>query len=274
MPFTTNLSGTAQLDNSIVLAFDQGFIVSAGQAAILEALVEWKADIGAKSIGFPKYGRLALATTPLTETDDVTSEALSDSEVILTPREYGKSITRTALASFQTGGKVDLAAATLVGMNMAQTQDALIVAALQGSANQEIAVVSGAQLDGQFSKLAAKSVMPVAGGAYVALMSEAECAILRNEAGFIDVAKYGSAEAVLRNEIGFYKGHKIVRHQGVTAGTVISLGHNAVGKAVSREAGLVLSGPFDKLGRFVNVGWYGVFAYGLVDTDAVELLVA
>jgi hypothetical protein len=45
------------------------------------------------------------------------------------------------------------------------------------------------------------------------------------------------------------------------------LGFNALGKAVSEEPHIVISGPFDKLLRFVNVGWFGVFEYGVVDTD-------
>ncbi|MEJ7929852.1 hypothetical protein WG922_07700 [Ramlibacter sp. AN1015] len=271
MPFTTNLTGTAQVDSSILLAYDRGIIVAAGQAQIMEPFVSTKVEIGAKSISFTKFGRIAPAVTPLTETEDVTSVALSDSEILLTPREYGMAVTKTNLASLQTGGKVDLAAATLVGMNMGQTMDALAIAALLTSANVEASATTGAQVDGQYTKLASKSI-PMIDGAYTLLANEAEIAVLRNEAGFTDVAKYANAQAVLKNEVGFYKGHRVVRHQGVTAGTSISFGGNALGKAVSQEAGMRLTAGGDKLGRFAHLGWYGVFVYGLVDSDAVEVL--
>lgn len=268
--FTLNLTGTAQVDNSIVLAYDQGFIVAAGQAAILDQFVQTRYDIGAKSIAFPKYGRLAVSTTPLNEREDLTSAALADTEVLFTPAEYGNVVTTTSLASLQTGGKVDLAAATLVGLNMGQTMDALAIAALKTSTNITVdATFDGAALDAQYSRLAAKSVQPLADGLYVAVMPESKIALLRAESGWIDVQKYSNALNVLRNEVGIYKGHRIVRHQGV--GTdVISFGYNAFGKAVSKEASLTMTGPFDKLGRMVNVGWYGVLAYGLIDTDSVE----
>lgn len=272
MPFTVNLSGTAQVDDSIILAFDQGFIVGAGQEQILDQFVDARFDIGAKSIAMPKYGRIAVSTTPLTEDEEATATALSDTSVLFTPKEYGRVVSRTALASLQTGGKVDLAAARVVGLNMGQTMDALAIAALGASTNVTVdATFDGAALDAQYSRLVAKSIATI-DGAYVALLNEAQIATLRNETGFTDVAKYASAESVLRNEVGFYKGHKIVRHQGVAAGTVISLGFNALGKAVSKEAGLVITGPFDNLARFVNVGWHGVLAYGIVDTDAVEVI--
>lgn len=271
MAFTTNLTGTAEVDSSIVLAFDQSIIVASGQAQIMEPFVTVKAEVNAKSIAFTKYGRLALATSPLTETEDVVSASLADSEILFVPKEYGNVVTTTNLASLQTGGKVDMAKAQLVGMNMGQTMDQLAINALLASANVEAAALSGATLDAQYSKLAAKSVQMI-DGSYVLLASEADIAGLRNEAGFVDVAKYANAADVLKNEVGIYKGHKVVRHQGVPAGKAISFGGNALGKAVSQEAGMRLTAGADKLGRFAHLGWYGVFCYGIIDADAIEIL--
>lgn len=271
--FTTNLTGIAQVDNSLVQAYAAGVMIANGQAQILEPMVSVREEIGAVSIRFSKYGRLALATTPLNEREDLESVALTDSEIVLTPKEYGNVVTTTNLSSIQTGGRVDLAAATNVGLNMGATQDALILAALMTApaGNKEASAVSGAQLDGQYTKLASASVATI-NGEYVAVMPEAMIAILRAESGWIDVAKYASAESVLRNEVGMYKGHRIVRHQGVAANHAISLGANALGKAVSRAPGMVMTSGQDKLNRFVNIGWYGVFGYGLIDTDAVQIL--
>lgn len=296
MPFTTNLSGTTQLDNSLVLAFDQQFIIAAAQEGVMEQFVSYKKDIGAKSIDFPKYSQLALATTALTETDDVTSEAMADAQIILTPAEYGNVVTTTKLASLQTGGKADLAAARLVGINMGRTLDKLCVLAgeagtnsITPSGNAEAAIdttndlMSPTFLNKVYNKLARASVAPLSDGMYVAVMHDDNIYDLRasSAAGsWQDINKYSNSVAVLKNEVGMLGGFRIVRNNHCTittdAGALavdsyrsLFLGFNALGKAVSKEPNGVISGPFDKLGRFVNVGWHGVLQYKQVDSDAL-----
>jgi N4-gp56 family major capsid protein len=280
MAFTTNLTGTAQVDDSIVLAFDKGVMIANGEAQKLEGFVDTNVDIGAKSIAFTKYSRLALATTPLTETDDVVSAALSDSEILLTPKEYGNAVTTTALASFQTGGKVNVAAARLVGLNMGMTQDQLIINSYidhyltNAPSDVPQAVMSGATLDAQYATLVTRSATPIAGDLFVCVASEADIGLIRNSADFQDVSKYANAMSLLRNEVGIYKGHRIVRHQGVPAGTFMCFGSNVLGKAVSKAPGTVVTNGADKLGRFVHVGWHGIFTYGVIDADAGILVQA
>jgi N4-gp56 family major capsid protein len=47
---------------------------------------------------------------------------------------------------------------------------------------------------------------------------------------------------------------------------IVCMGPNSITKVASDLTGpwgeTVVSGPFDRLGRFVNVGWYGLFGYG------------
>lgn len=295
MPFTTNLSGTAQVDNSIITAFDQQFIVAAAQEQIMDQFVSYKASFQAKQIEFPKYSQLALATTPLAEVDDVTSEAMADSLISLLPVEYGNVVTKTQLASLQTGGKIDLAAARLVGMNMGRTLDKLAISALEASANA-VTVDGGLEsaltaadvmtvsfLNSLYNKLARASIMPLSDGMYVAVMHDDIIHDLRNSAGagsWQDINKYAKPDSVLMNEVGMLCGFKIIRDNNITisadAGDLLvdtyktlCFGFNALGKAVSKEPGGVISGPFDKLGRFLNVGWHGVLKYGIVDQDAL-----
>lgn len=294
MAFTLNLSGTAQVDNSLIAAYDRSFIVANTQADVMDQFIQYKADIGAKSIQFPRFGALGLATTPLSENDDVTSEAMVDSSVLFTPAEYGNVVTRTSLASLQSGGVVDIAAATVVGKNMAETSNALATIALSASTNGFIAggktdatlaatdIISKAFMDKAYNKLA-RSNVPTLDGAYVMIAHDDVIADLRQDVGvgsWVDVNKYATPETVLRNEVGMYNGFRVVRNNHAApvdqsgAGTVDSypvyfLGYNALGKAVSKEAGMVATGPFDKLARFVNLGWYGVFSYGIVEQDAV-----
>jgi N4-gp56 family major capsid protein len=295
MAFTLNMSTTSSVDNSIILAYDQQFIVAAAQEQIMDQFASYKASINAKSIEFPKYAQLALATTPLDEDDDVTSEAMSDSQIILTPAEYGNVVTRTALASLQTGGKADLAAARLVGMNMGRTMDKLALLALDASSNS-LTVDGGAEsaldandimtttfLNTLYNKLARSNVQPLSDGMYVFVAHDDVIHDLRNSAGagsWVDINKYARPESVLMNEVGMLCGFKIVRdnHSTITAdaGALLvdtyrsyALGFNAFGKAVSQESQMVISGPYDKLSRFLNIGWKGCFQYKIVDQDAL-----
>lgn len=296
MPFTTNLSGTTEVDDSIILEYDQQFIIASEQEQIMDQFVSYKRQIGAKSIDFTKYAQLALATTALTETDDVTSEAMVDSKVTLTPAEYGNVVTRTNLASLQTGGKVDLAASRLVGMNAGRTQDKLAILAGSASTNVELpagvaseaALVAGDVMDStllntMYNKLARSSVQPLSDGMYVAVLHDDVIHDLRvaSAAGsWLDINKYSNPEEILRNEVGQMGGFKIVRNNhcviGADAGAgavdsyeSLFLGFNALGKADSQPVHMVATGPFDKLNRFVNIGWLGTFQYKIVDQDAI-----
>jgi N4-gp56 family major capsid protein len=294
MAFTTNLSGTTQVDDSVVALYDQSFIVESAQSNVMDQLVQYKAEIGAKSIAFPKFSQLSLATTPLTETDDVTSEALADAPIILTPAEYGRVVTTTSLASLQTGGKVDLAAVQLVGQNMARTKNKLATLALDASTNiitpsakatADILagdVLSGTILNQAYNKLSRKNIARI-NGEYILVAHDDVIADLRADTsagGWVDVTKYAAPGETLANEVGMFKGFRVVRNNEATygdqsgAGTVdvynsYVLGFNALGLAESKTPGMVATGPFDKLARFVNLGWYGVFNYGIIDTDAV-----
>ena len=76
MAFTLNMSGTAEVDDSIREEYDVEFRVAFAEQGSMSQLATLKREIGSRLIHLPKYDQLALATTPLTEKDDVTSEAL------------------------------------------------------------------------------------------------------------------------------------------------------------------------------------------------------
>ena len=301
MPFTTNLTGTAQVDDSIILEFDKQFLLSYESMGIADQFVSYKKQIGAKSISIPRYDHLALATTPLTETDDVVSEALVDSEVTFTPVEYGNVVTTTKLASLQTGGSgsqggtADMAAARVVGINMGRTSNKLALLAADASANVIYAndatstvtldaadIMSSTELDEVYNKLARASV-PAIGSEYVALMHDDVIHDLRatSAAGtWVDVNKYARPDEVLKNEVGMYKGFRIIRDNlcllqadggsgTVDAYTSYFLGLDALGKAASQEPTMIATGPFDKLARFINIGWHGCFQYKILQQDAL-----
>lgn len=292
---TTNLTGTAQLDNSAVLAFEQSFLIANGQENVMDALAQVRWDIGAKSIDMTKYARLAAATTPLNEREEVTSAAMSDTQILLTPVEYGNVVTTTALSSLQSGGKVDLASAQVVGINAGETQNALAIAALDASSNAYIigGTAAGSVTSGQvasrtffnyfYNKLARANVQKI-NGDYVVVAHDDVIHDLRADTSagsWIDVNKYATPETILPNEVGSFAGFRVVRNNAATyadqtgAGTVdlynsYFFGANAFGKAVSQDVSIGFT-QTDKMNRFLNVYWKGVFKYGIIDQDALWL---
>lgn len=299
MPFTLNLSGTAEVDDSIRQEFDTEFRLAFTEQGVASQFSTLKRDIDAESISLPKYEQLALATTPLAEKEDVDSEALNDNKVVITPQEYGKVVTTTKLANLQTGGMADRAAARLVGINAGRTRNKLAILALDlgtqiiwggdatGAVDLDAADTADASLLGRaFNKLARKNVPGLAGGDYFLIAHDDVIHDIREQSGpnsWIDAHKYALPEALMRNEVGMYKGFRIIRDNLATitvdggVGNVdiynsYAIGFNALGEAVSSDVTMVATGPFDKLGRFINMGWHACMNYKIIDQDALVVL--
>lgn len=292
---TTNLSGTAELDNSAVLAFNQAFLIASGQDNVMDDLVQTKVEIGAKSISMTKYARLALATTPANEREEVVSASMTDTEILLTPVEHVAVVTTTPLVNVQSGGKVDLAAARVVGINAGATQDKLACLAADASSNAYIigGTAAGSVIASQvasrtfanyfYNKLARASVQKI-NGDYIWVAHDDVIADLRADTaagGWIDVNKYQNVGEVISGEVGSFAGFRIVRNNNATyadqtgAGTVdlynsYFLGANALGKAISQPVTIGFT-KTDKADRFLNVYWKGIFKYGIIDQDAIWL---
>jgi N4-gp56 family major capsid protein len=296
MPFTTNLTGVAEVNDSIRLEYDTEFRLAYEEQGVASQFATLKREIGAKSIDLPRYQHLALATSPLDEKEDVTSEALSDDKVVITPQEYGKVVTTTKLANLQTGGMVDRAAARLVGINAGRSQNKLALLALDAATNKFIVgggpigsvaagnIMSGTVMGTIFNKLARKNVPGLVGGDFVMIAHDDVIHDIREGSGansWIDAHKYALPEALLRNEVGMYKGFRVIRDNLSTiavnagAGSTVDvyntyfMGFNALGMAESMPVEMRATGPFDKLSRFVNMGWHGVFEFKIVEQDAI-----
>lgn len=296
--FTQVMTSVADLDDSIVLAFDQMFMVAVGQNNVMDQFIQYRQDIGAKSIQMTKYARLALATTPLTDKEDPASVAMSDTQILFTPAEYGNVVTTTQLANLQSGGKADLAAAQIIGLNVGQTLDKLGCLAFDGiTTNTRVSggvaagsvtaghTVSRTELNTLYNKLARASVpmFTDANGnsSYVFVAHDDVIHDLRADTtagSWSDVTKYATPETALSNEVGMYGGFRVVRNNNATitadgGDAAVDLynsyafGQNALGRADSLSPGMVIT-QTDKLNRFLNIGWKAVLKYGLVDTDA------
>lgn len=296
MPFTLNLTGTVQVDDSIREEFDTEFRLAFTEQGAAAQVATLRRDIGAKSISLPKYDQLALATSPLDEVEDVNSEALSDSAVIITPQEYGNVVTTTKLANLQTGGMADRAAARLVGINAGRTMNKLATLAMDASTNiqragdyattaeiTEADTVDGSLLGKVYNKLARKNVPGLSGGDYILIAHDDVIQSIREQSGpnsWIDAHKYQLPEALLMNEVGMYKGMRIIRDNlstiqagaganGIDVYNSYAVGFNGLGVAVSQEVEMRATGPFDKLSRFVNMGWHACWNFKIIEPDAI-----
>jgi len=299
--FTQVMTGTAELDNSAVEEFDAQFILAQAAMGVADQFASYKKDIGAKSISLPKYDQMPLNTTPLNEREDPDSTAMSDSEVIFTPVEYGDVITSTSLSNLQSGGKTNIAAARIVGINSGRVHNKLALQALDSSSRILFAgdatglgdmdaadEVDALLLEKAYSALADRSSigLPQANGEFVCIMHDNVIASLRSgtaAGSWQDTHKYAAPSEVLRNEVGMFKGFRIIRDNlstvvaagalgdGSDAYNSYFMGYNAFGKVESQTRTQVISGPFDKLQRFLNIGWKSTTKYGIVEQDSLVI---
>lgn len=288
----------ATLDDSVIALMDQAFLLESADNIVIDQFVDYKKDIGAKSIDLPKFAKLDKVESALTDGTEATAVAQSDTKVTLTPAEYGNVVTNTRLANLQTGGKADLAAAKNIAINMVESSNRLGCLAAQASTNILIAnsvaleaslvatdVIQATDLDYVHNRLYRKNIAMFPGEAYVAIAHPDVISSIKTLSGFEDVMKYANPQMMLKNEIGMYKGFRWVSTNGVKvnadagSGTVdtydtIYLGRNALGKAVSFVTDMVYAPARDNLNRLINIGWYGVFQYGIIDQDALWITIS
>ena len=293
MAFTTTMTTTSDVDASVVLEYEQGVLLGYTPELVVTQAATISRSLNSKTITFTKFDNLALATSALTEDTDPASVALVDAPITITPLEYGNVVTTTALANFQTGGKADRAAAVLVGRNMGATIDKLGMAVLEAHSttviwpNAVTVTTNLADTDNLdrvfagrlYNKLARKNV-PGIGGQYIGFAHDDALFDLRE--ALVPVSQYQGLTSVLNNEVGMAAGIRWIRSSNIAvvngggAGTVDSyavpvVGANAFGIGISKDPNPTVTGPFDKLSRFTNLGWYGVFKWSLIDTENMVL---
>ena len=133
------------------MAYTQGSSLSTDQAAFdqiayfalrSEMLFDAAADVQpvaqsmpGTSVAFTIFTEMADATTPLTETSDVTAVAMADSQVSVTLVEYGNAINTTAKLRGTSFLDVDAVAANLIGYNAGSSMDTVAANILKAATN-------------------------------------------------------------------------------------------------------------------------------------------
>jgi N4-gp56 family major capsid protein len=294
-----SFTGSSALANQIKTAYDRVALMALRADPVFAQFASVKpgnVTNPGTPVTFTIWDDLSQATTALTETVDVDAVALSDSQVSITPAEYGNAILVTVRAQADTliaGFNAD--AANIVAYNMADTIDALARAALDGGSNITFQgdttasgvvstdILSAAAVRQKHAQLKGANVRPAAGSNYVAIVHPDPAYDLKSETGddaWISPQLYVNVQNVLNNEIGTFAGFRFMetsRARLVADGasgttdlyTAYFLGAQALGQAVSIPAHTVMGPVTDKLKRFQPIGWHTYMGFDTIREAAV-----
>lgn len=253
---------------------------------------------------FPLLSALALATTPLDATENPSPSKLAGTSVTITTAEYGnpvelqKKLLRTARQ------QVLRDAIQVLAVNMVETRDSLAGAqAVAGSNVRYAAGAANAAALNAGDILTRQEIVrawaalnsgsdgrgapPFADGMFHAYVHPFAIGDLfssgANLGDFVDVAKYADPESIRAGEIGRWQGFTFFKASQRTFAS-LAAGNEGAGGAFSADklssvfcgagflgyaygvepAPIEVFDANDRLKRFLNLGWYGDFAYGRV----------
>ena len=272
------ITTAAVLDASQITLMDDA-VYTSGEAYLKVDQFAYKpAPIVGASEDFTFYGDIADATTPLTDGTDPDSVALADSAITVAPKEYGAVVTTTSLSNLTTGGKADRGAGITVGRNMGNTLDKLGILALDAATNVDVTdtltVLSRARLRLAVRDLEAAKIPKMIDDLYVLIAHPNVLHDIKDD--YMDIVQYTDGDAALRGAMGMIEGCLVISDANctVTAGVYNSyvLGYNALIRGTSTMPEMTITGPFDKLGRTLNIGWLGTLEYKILDDNAVTII--
>lgn len=252
------------------------------------------------TVRFTFTGELAAATTPLTETSDVTPVTFSDSNVDVVLAEYGNAVQSTALIRGTSMIPLDPVVANVVGYNAGLSFDTLARNALvagtnvlfQGQATEGAITATDTMKAASIRRLVANlrtdSVADF-GGYYLGFIHPDQAVDLRTEAGNSAWAvphAYVDTAEIYRGEVGAFEGVRWIETPRVEINADggdlnvdtyrgLILGQEALAKAFSSSVSgpmpSVRPGPVvDILRRFVPIGWYWLGGFKILREAAVR----
>jgi len=249
------------------------------------------------TVQFTIQSDLAIASTTLSESVDVSAVAMSDSVVTLTLGEYGNAVITTALLRGTSFVDIDEIAANVVGYNAGISLDTLAVNVLKAgtNVNYQGTVPARNQLT-PANTLAAADVraavaalrrgnVPTVDGYYISFIHPDASYDLRGQTGaatWNEPHAYNLPDQIWNGELGSFAGCRFIETPRApifadagssTTNTdvyrTLFVGRQALAKAYSYVDGngplpIVVPGPItDHLRRFVPLGWYWLGAYGI-----------
>jgi N4-gp56 family major capsid protein len=260
------------------------------------------------SVQFTITADLALATTPLNESTDVTPVPLSDTTVLVTLLEYGNAVTTTALARGTSFVNLDPVAANVVGYNAGASVDTIARNVLAAGTQVAYSIGDGSNVAASRATVTPKNTLvaadvrsaraalvrqsvPNIGGYYMAFAHPDVLYDLRSQTGsatWNEPHAYSTPENIWTGEVGGFSGVRFIEtpRAQIFADTgsgpattdvyaTLFLGRQGLAKAYSyvdgnNEYPLIVPGPVvDALRRFVPIGWYDLVGYGIFRQAAV-----
>jgi N4-gp56 family major capsid protein len=236
------------------------------------------------------------ATAALDESYDVLPTPLASWNLTVAMAEYGRTVTKTALARGQSMIPLDPTAAERVGRNMGATYERLAYNALvasggitntggAGGAVEDVTVANSPSdtLRAASQEFKEDNVEPYENGLYRAYLTPASETALRKEADAagwrywqINQDSGGGTGSIARGYVGVYEGFEIVVSNLVGAGLGgIFVGNEALAKIHSTAPGfgpepqVVVAPVVDRLKRFASIGWYWLGGYARFRAEAV-----
>lgn len=245
---------------------------------------------------------LAIASTALNESTDVTPVAMSDSQVTVTLAEYGNATLTTAALRGESFVSIDEAQANVIGYNAGVSIDEVAKGVLQAGTNVTYSAGATGVVPGGRSSLTPNDTLraydvrlnvaalrrnnvPGFNGYYVAYIHPDVTFDLWQESGnqaLIAPHVYSQPDEVWRGEVGAFAGARFVETPRAPifadAGSsttdtdvygTLFVGRQCLAKVWAIKDGngptpKVIFGPItDYLRRFQPLGWYWLGSYGL-----------
>lgn len=255
------------------------------------------------TVQFTIQSDLAVASSTLNESTDVSAVALSDSTLTVVLAEYGNAVITTARLRAGSFVDIDEIVANVVGYNAGVSIDSVARSVVEAGNNVNYSAgTTGTTPTSRAGLVAADTIraydvrvavatlrtqnVPTVGGAYWGIIHPAVSFDLRTETGvdgWIQPHNYSQPENIWNGEIGTFNGVRFVETprapEFVAGASSTTTSHDAFGtlfggkqafaKAYSIVDGNgedphVITGPVvDKLRRFLPVGWYHIVGYSV-----------
>lgn len=291
-----NPTTTTELDAAILDMIAEETILANAQ------LLRWnyaasvrKGGAIGSAVRFPIMNAIAVQTTALPAASNPAPVQLTDTYATITPTEYGLPVELAKELIRQSQAQVQRDAISVITQNMAETRDALAgIAAVGGSTVRFAAgranaaaltsadVVTRAEIVRARTALATALAPRFPDGTYYAFIHPNVNGDLlgsgANAGDFVDVSKYAAPEFQRAGEIGRWNGFTFFEasqrtYDDLSAGVAnvadrhlsVFCGAGFLGYAEGVEPAVFPAFEAnDRLQRFLNFGWKGVFGYGRV----------
>lgn len=260
-------------------------------------------------VTFTIQSDLAVASTPLNQSQDVSAVAISDNQLSVTLAEYGNAVITTALLRAGSYVDIDEVVANVIGYNAGVSIDSVARSVLEAGNNVNYSagttgvtptarnqIVAGDTIRAYDVRVAVATLrtnnVPTINGSYIAFIHPEVVFDLMSETGnasWTDPHVYSQPEEIWEGELGRFQGCRFIETPRapifLAAGSsttsphdvfgTLFLGKQSFAKAYSivdgnTEDPHVIAGPVtDHLRRFVPLGWYHIVGYSVFRQPAL-----